>query len=126
MILIINLEKNRNNLAYVYPLQINLRKLCSCNFFITNYQDISLDKVNELNPKAIFIVGQSIPWNQYTPEELIRTEDVILYSPASIFGINGGMHIIAMAYNCKVDLIKGKGTPQTYEGFFYNHGPLPI
>ncbi len=88
--------------------------------------DVSLRRVEELNPTHIILSGQSHPWESYTAEGLAGVFDVIRRAPQPTLGICGGHQQIAICYGVEVGVMKrlepgttGYAGCLRERGFFY-------
>lgn len=87
------------------------------------YQDVSLRRVEELNPSHIILSGQSHPWDRYTPDSLAGVFEVIRGARQPALGICGGHQQIAICYGAKVDVMKRLEPGTTgYEGCLRERG----
>ncbi len=91
------------------------------------YRDVSLCRVNELQPTHIILSGQSHPWTDYKTGSLDGVHDVIRNAAQPILGICGGHQQVALVYGSRVDVMK-RVTPGTvgYEGCLKERGFYPV
>jgi GMP synthase (glutamine-hydrolysing) len=90
---------------------------------VEHYKQVSLSRVEELQPTHIILSGQSHPWDSYTAESLAGVFDVIRRAPQPILGICGGHQQIALCYGASVAVMK-RLEPGTsgYEGCLRERG----
>jgi GMP synthase (glutamine-hydrolysing) len=83
---------------------------------------VSLEMIEEVNPSHIVLSGQSHSWDDYEPESLAGTFEVIRQAPRPILGVCGGHQQIALAFGAPVDLMKRTAPGKGYEGAFRERG----
>lgn len=97
-VLIINNERNKNNLGIAPRIQQALNQGDKVNFEILHYTEISKEKIEEIYPDMICLTGRltyagNLQKGEYAAElELIRNTDIPL------FGICLGHQLIAIAH----------------------------
>lgn len=69
------------------------------------FSDVSLERVQTVNPSHIFLSGQSHPWDKYSAESLAGVFSVIRQSNRPILGLCGGHQQIALAFGAPVALM---------------------
>lgn len=90
------------------------------------FQDVSIQRVEELAPTHIILSGQSHPWDNYTQESLAGVFDAIRNSRQPILGLCGGHQQIAIAYDATVDVMKRLGPGTGYENCLRERGYFDI
>ena len=95
--------------------------------FMELYRDVSLSRVEELQPSHIILSGQSNPWTDYAADSLDGVHDVIKNALQPILGICGGHQQVALVYGARVDVMK-RVTPGTvgYDGCLKERGFYPV
>ncbi|MDX6695972.1 MAG: synthase (glutamine-hydrolyzing) [Blastocatellia bacterium] len=90
------------------------------------YQNVSLERVAELEPTHIILSGQSHPWQSYTPASLKGVFEVIRQARQPILGVCGGHQQIALAYDAEVALMRRLGPGEGYENCLRERGFFDI
>jgi GMP synthase (glutamine-hydrolysing) len=91
------------------------------------YRDVSLRRVNELQPSRIILSGQSNPWTDYAPGSLDGVHEVIRNARQPILGICGGHQQVALVYGSRVDVMKRvKPGAVGYDGCLKERGFYPV
>ncbi|MEP6706107.1 MAG: gamma-glutamyl-gamma-aminobutyrate hydrolase family protein [Pyrinomonadaceae bacterium] len=90
------------------------------------FPQVSLQRVKELGPTHIILSGQSHPWEDYQPESLNGTFEVIREAKQPILGVCGGHQQIALAYGAAVGLMKRAAPGKGYQGAFRERGFFPV
>lgn len=103
-------------------LRATLERITREKVVMESYWDVTLERVERLNPSHIFLSGQGNPWTQYPQEKLAGIFEVIRTVPRPVFGICGGHQQIALAYGAKVDIMKRLEPGEGYEGCFKARG----
>ncbi|HXD32769.1 MAG TPA: gamma-glutamyl-gamma-aminobutyrate hydrolase family protein [Pyrinomonadaceae bacterium] len=93
---------------------------------VERFDEVSNDRVRELNPTHIFLSGQSHPWEMYSEESLVGVYDVIRNPIRPILGVCGGHQQMAIALGVPVGLMERIGPGEGYEGAKRERGFLPI
>src|SRR6185295_1488091 len=93
---------------------------------IEPFHQVSLKRVQSLQPSHIILSGQSHPWDDYAPEALAGTFQVIREAPQPIFGVCAGHQQIAIAYGAPVDLMGRLEPGVGYSGAKRERGFFPI
>lgn len=88
------------------------------------FSEVSLQRVQDLNPSHIILSGQSHPWERYSPESLAGVFSVIREAKQPILGVCGGHQQMALAFGAPVGLMgrlepgKGYDGAKRERGFF--------
>lgn len=119
-VLIVNNEKNRNNLGFAPRIQKALARESEVKFEILHYTELSKEKIKAINPDMIYLTGRltyagDLMIEDYTAElELIRETDI------PILGICLGHQLISIAHGANlgrmVEVPKGEADIRE-EGF---------
>ena len=80
------------------------------------FSEVSLKRVQDLNPSHIILSGQSHPWERYTPESLAGVFSVIWEANQPILGVCGGHQQMALAFGAAVGLMGRLEPGEGYEG----------
>ena len=83
---------------------------------IEPYQEVSLQRIQDLSPAHIVLSGQSHPWDLYSPESLAGLLEVIREAPRPILGVCGGHQQMALAFGAPVGLMERLTPGAGYEG----------
>jgi GMP synthase (glutamine-hydrolysing) len=78
------------------------------------FSEVSLERVQSVNPSHIFLSGQSHPWDRYSTESLAGAFSVIRQADRPILGVCGGHQQMALAFGAPVALM---GRLETGEGY---------
>lgn len=103
-------------------LRATLERITDKKVVMETYWDVTIDRIERLNPSHIFLSGQGNPWTDYAPEKLAGIFEVIRAVPRPILGICGGHQQIAIAYGATVDIMKRLEEGIGYEGCFKEKG----
>ncbi len=101
-VLIVNNEKNRNNLGFAPRIQKALARGSEVKFEILHYTELSKEIITAINPDMIYLTGRltyagDLAIEEYTAElELIRETDI------PILGICLGHQLISIAHGAKL------------------------
>ena len=98
------------------------RLLPESRLVVEHFKNVSLRRINELQPSRIILSGQSHPWTEYTPESLAGVFEVIREAEQPILGICGGHQQIALCYGSPVGLMKRLAPGEGYEGALRERG----
>ena len=123
-IVIINPQKDKNDLSLVSPIIAALDVQFRCQPVVLHYLESDIEKIKQLSPRTIIIAGQSTPWHLYAAEELTAIFTLLKNTTIPVLGICGGHQLIALAYGAKVGLIKGKHKPAAYKNCFRSEGMI--
>lgn len=93
---------------------------------VERFQQVSLRRLEELEPSHIILSGQSHPWDFYKPEEVAGVFDVIRSAEQPVLGVCGGHQQIALAYGATVALMKRLAPGVGYEGALRERGFFEI
>ncbi len=80
------------------------------------FTEVSLQRIQELNPSHIVLSGQSHPWERYSPESLAGVFSVIRESKQPILGVCGGHQQMALAFGASVGLMGRLEPGEGYNG----------
>ena len=80
------------------------------------FPEVSLERVQSLNPSHIILSGQSHPWEQYSPESLAGVFSVIREAKQPILGVCGGHQQMALAFGAEVGLMGRLEPGEGYAG----------
>lgn len=80
------------------------------------FSEVSLPRVQSLNPSHIILSGQSHPWEQYSPESLAGVFSVVREANQPILGVCGGHQQMALAFGAEVGLMGRLAPGEGYEG----------
>jgi GMP synthase (glutamine-hydrolysing) len=80
------------------------------------FHDVSLKRVQDLDPSHIILSGQSHPWEKYSPESLAGVFSVIRESNRPILGVCGGHQQMALAFGAPVALMARLEPGEGYTG----------
>lgn len=80
------------------------------------FHQVSLSRVQSLNPSHVILSGQSHPWERYTPESLAGVFEVLHQASQPILGVCGGHQQMALAFGAPVYLIGRVGPGEGYDG----------
>ena len=80
------------------------------------FHQVSLSRLEQLNPSHIILSGQSHPWERYAPESLAGVFSVIREAKEPILGVCGGHQQIALAFGAPVALMARLEPGSGYEG----------
>jgi GMP synthase (glutamine-hydrolysing) len=80
------------------------------------FAEVSLQRVESLNPSHIILSGQSHPWERYSPESLAGVFSVIREAKQPILGVCGGHQQMALAFGASVGLMGRLDPGEGYEG----------
>ncbi|MGI8919402.1 MAG: glutamine amidotransferase-related protein [Pyrinomonadaceae bacterium] len=80
------------------------------------FTEVSLQRVQALNPSHIILSGQSHPWERYSPESLAGVFSVIREAQQPILGVCGGHQQMALAFGAPVGLMGRLEPGEGYEG----------
>lgn len=99
-VLIINNEKNKNNLGTI-P---RIKKILTENddaiaFNILHYTDLSEEKVKEIAPDMIYLTGRLTYVGDLVPEEFSAEIELIRESDIPTLGVCAAHQLIALAYH---------------------------
>jgi GMP synthase (glutamine-hydrolysing) len=80
------------------------------------FPEVSLPRVQSLNPSHIILSGQSHPWERYSPESLAGVFSVVREAKQPILGVCGGHQQMALAFGAAVGLMGRLAPGEGYEG----------
>jgi len=80
------------------------------------FTEVSLQRVESLNPSHIILSGQSHPWERYSPESLAGVFSVIREANQPILGVCGGHQQMALAFGAAVGLMGRLEPGEGYSG----------
>jgi GMP synthase (glutamine-hydrolysing) len=80
------------------------------------FHQVSLQRLQQLNPSHIILSGQSHPWERYSPDSLAGVFSVIREAKQPILGVCGGHQQVALAFGAPVALIARLEPGTGYEG----------
>lgn len=80
------------------------------------FTDVSLQRIQALNPSHIILSGQSHPWERYSPESLAGVFSVIREAKEPILGVCGGHQQMALAFGAPVGLMGRLEPGEGYDG----------
>ena len=80
------------------------------------FAEVSLQRVESLNPSHIILSGQSHPWERYSPESLAGVFSVIREAKQPILGVCGGHQQMALAFGAPVGLMGRLEPGEGYAG----------
>lgn len=80
------------------------------------FSEVSLPRVQSLNPSHIILSGQSHPWERYSPESLAGVFSVVREANQPILGVCGGHQQMALAFGAEVGLMGRLAPGEGYEG----------
>ncbi|HET6670832.1 MAG TPA: gamma-glutamyl-gamma-aminobutyrate hydrolase family protein [Pyrinomonadaceae bacterium] len=80
------------------------------------FSEVSLPRVQSLNPSHIILSGQSHPWERYSPESLAGVFSVVREAKQPILGVCGGHQQMALAFGAAVGLMGRLAPGEGYEG----------
>ena len=80
------------------------------------FTEVSLERVQTLNPSHIILSGQSHPWERYSPESLAGVFSVIREAKQPILGVCGGHQQMALAFGAPVGLMGRLEPGEGYAG----------
>lgn len=80
------------------------------------FPNVSLGRVQSLNPSHIILSGQSHPWEKYSPESLAGVFSVIREAHQPILGVCGGHQQMALAFGAPVALMGRLEPGEGYAG----------
>jgi GMP synthase (glutamine-hydrolysing) len=89
---------------------------------VERFHNVTLRRVDALEPSHIILSGQSHPWNTYTAESLAGVFDVIRHARQPILGVCGGHQQIALAYGVAVAVMQRLAPGEGYEGCLRERG----
>ena len=94
-----------------------LEQVCPDSAVLTErFTDVSLERVQSLNPSHIILSGQSHPWERYSPEALAGVFSVIREAKQPILGVCGGHQQMALAFGAQVGLMGRLEPGEGYAG----------
>lgn len=80
------------------------------------FSEVSLSRVQRLNPSHIILSGQSHPWERYTPDSLAGVFEVLHGAPQPTLGVCGGHQQMALAFGAPIGLMERLEPGEGYEG----------
>ncbi len=80
------------------------------------FSEVSLQRVESLNPSHIILSGQSHPWERYSPESLAGVFSIIKEAKQPILGVCGGHQQMALAFGAEVGLMGRLEPGEGYAG----------
>lgn len=80
------------------------------------FHQVSLSRIQSLNPSHVILSGQSHPWERYTTESLAGVFEVLHKASQPILGVCGGHQQMALAFGAPVSLMGRVGPGEGYEG----------
>lgn len=80
------------------------------------FHQVSLQRLQQLNPSHIILSGQSHPWERYSPESLAGVLSVIREAKQPILGVCGGHQQMGLAFGAPVALMGRLEPGEGYAG----------
>lgn len=93
---------------------------------VERFSQVSLARVNALEPSHIILSGQSHPWNNYTHASQAGVYEIIRHARQPLLGVCGGHQQIALAYNAAVEVMRRLAPGEGYENCLRERGFFEI
>lgn len=108
------------SLARRLKTKYRLEELSGDACLIVRYDRLSLDLLQELNVKAVFVSGCHTDFEHYSEESLAGLRAVYRAAAQPLLGFCAGMQLLAQAYNAEIGPLGslGPGEPDPYEGAY--------
>jgi GMP synthase-like glutamine amidotransferase len=93
---------------------------------VERFPQVSLKRVNALEPSHIILSGQSHPWNNYTAESQAGVYEIIQHARQPLLGVCGGHQQIALAHHAPVEVMRRLAPGEGYENCLRERGFFEI